>query len=71
MFFDISSEGLTTLKGIEFPSNVIKLDCSGNQLETLEGCPPSVTILYCYNNQLTTLKGCPSSVNIFTVIITN
>src|SRR5207237_377458 len=64
MEFDISSRNLTTLKDIDFPSNITTLNCSGNQLTTLEGCPPSVTTLYCYGNQLTTLEGCPPSVTI-------
>ena len=34
------------------PSNVTKLDCSYNQLKTLEGCPPSVKTLYCHRNSL-------------------
>ena len=62
MSFNISSRGLTTLKGIKFPSNIEELYCSHNQLTTLEGCPPNVTTLYCYGNQLTTLEGCPPSV---------
>src|SRR5436189_91985 len=64
MSFDISLSGLTTLKDIEFPSDIIGHYCAGNLLTTLEGCPPNITTLDCYSNQLTTLEGCPPNVTI-------
>jgi len=43
-------------------AGVTNLDCSDNQLTTLNGCPTSVTRLNCSDNQLTSLVGCPNSV---------
>jgi hypothetical protein len=37
--------------------------CSGNQLNSLEGCPITVgSNFFCRNNQLTSLEGCPTTV---------
>ena len=55
---DLSNRGLTSLVGM-VPEGTIKLDCSGNQLTSLEGCPSSVEILLCMRNHLTSLEGCP------------
>ena len=48
--------GLTSLKGIEYFSSLEVLDCSDNNLTTLDvsGCT-ALTELSCYNNSLTTL----------------
>ena len=65
MELNISSKGLTTLKGVKFSPDTTILNCSFNQLTTLEGCPTNIIKLNCYGNQLTTLEGCPPSVKIF------
>src|SRR5207253_1271985 len=52
MDFNLFNKGLTTLKGIEFPPNITKLDCDGNQLTTLEECHPTVIKLDYYKNPL-------------------
>ena len=69
MELDISSRGLTTLKGIEFSPDITLLYCDDNRLTTLEGCPPNVTRLCCNDNQLTTLEGCPP--NVISIICNN
>ena len=48
----------------ECPGGVTELDCSGNNITSLEGCPTlkSLTKLYCSGNNLTSLEGCPNSV---------
>ena len=54
---NLSSMGLTKLP--HFKSIGGYLDCRGNQLTSLEGCPTSIGgYLNCYHNQLTSLKGC-------------
>ena len=62
MKLDISSQGLTTLKDVEFPENLTELYCYNNQLTSLEHCPSNVTKLWCNINRLTSLEHCPSSV---------
>ena len=64
MKFDISGQGLTSLKNVNFPENVTELVCSVNDLTSLEYCPSSVTKLWCNYNQLTSLEHCPSSLTV-------
>ena len=51
-----------SLKDIKFTIIYGILDCSNNQLTSLDGCPEGVTTLLCSNNQLTSLDGCPENV---------
>ena len=62
MLFDISKRGIKSLKHVKFPEGVTYLNCSNNQLTSLEGCPRSVTVLDCRSNRLTSLEGCPAAV---------
>ncbi|MCL2329364.1 MAG: leucine-rich repeat domain-containing protein [Bacteroidetes bacterium] len=53
---DVSGKGISSLKGIEYFANLKTLDCSNNQLTSLD----VVSLLHlqsldCYNNQLTSL----------------
>ena len=41
-----------SLKDIKFTIIYGILDCSNNQLTSLDGCPENVTMLDCYNNPL-------------------
>jgi Leucine-rich repeat (LRR) protein len=41
--------------------NIVRLDCSNNQLTSLAKLPDSLQILYCWNNQLTSLPELPNS----------
>uniref|UniRef100_A0A6C0LZ10 Uncharacterized protein n=1 Tax=viral metagenome TaxID=1070528 RepID=A0A6C0LZ10_9ZZZZ len=59
---DISDRGLTTLVGYPFPPNVETVDCTHNDLTSLEGCPNTAIRLYCHHNRLTSLVGCPTNV---------
>src|SRR3989344_1924529 len=59
VLFDISNKRITTLEGIVFPKNITELDCSYNQLTSLEHCPKNLQKLDCRNNQLTSLEYCP------------
>ena len=45
MKLNISNQRLTTLKDYPFPNGVTELDCSYNQISSLEGCPNGVTKL--------------------------
>src|SRR3989338_4931366 len=58
VLFDISNKRITTLEGIVFPKNITELDCSYNQLTSLEHCPKNLQKLDCRNNQLTSLEHC-------------
>ena len=52
-----------SLKGFHIP-NYFKygvLDCSCQDLTSLEGCPEGVIYLDCCGNKLTSLEGCPKS----------
>ena len=77
MRFDLCNKNLTTLEYIDFPDDITELDCSGNQLTSLEhaglcpasapgACPPNLQILYCNCNfnQLTSLEHCPQSLQV-------
>ena len=57
-WFDISKGGLTTLLNVDFPQDILYLDCSNNQLTSLEGIPSTVIELDCSDNQLTSLIDC-------------
>lgn len=59
---NIKNRNLTSLTGINFTNNVTYLDCSDNQLTSLEGCPSTVKFLSCSHNQLKSLRDCPSTV---------
>ena len=53
---NVSGCGIADLKGLEFFSKLRSLDCSNNQLTTLDVTNhKSLEELYCQNNQLTTL----------------
>ena len=55
----IRQKRLTSLKGIEYFESLTNLDCSWNQLTTLDvSNNTKLTNLECYNNQLTSLDIC-------------
>ena len=58
---NVSYQGIRDLRGIEHFTFLQSLDCSSNQLTSLDvsGCT-ALTVLYCYGNQLTHLdvSGC-------------
>jgi len=56
---DISSNSLTTLKGL--PKNLIILVCECNRLTTLDYLPPNLKILSCRYNKITSLGNLPSN----------
>ena len=58
MKLDLSNHGLTTLQGIDFPYEITELDCSNNQLTSLQYCPEWIKKLDCSNK----------STNIFTIL---
>lgn len=64
----IDHQGITSLADyfqqhyIGSQAEIEILDCSFNELETLEGCPTNVKRLFCTNNKLTSLRGCPEGV---------
>ena len=64
MKLDISNRELTTLQGIDFPNDLLELNCSNNLLTSLEHCPKNLQILYCNENQLTSLQYCPENLQI-------
>lgn len=43
---------ISSLKSVTIPEDTEELDCSGLDLESLEGCPPSVKILHASHNKL-------------------
>ena len=67
IYLDVSNLGISSLDGIEHLVNLKFLDCSENQLSTLElsGCSDLVQ-LYCSSNQLSTLdlSGCSDLVRL-------
>lgn len=65
MKVDISGKDIKSLKDVDwdkYRNEPITLDCSNNQLTSLEGCPSSVTKLDCSFNNLKSLKGCPANI---------
>ena len=56
MEFSPNNRSISTLKGIEYLTDLTSLDCSSNQLTTLDvSNNTALTHLYCFNNQLTAL----------------
>jgi len=58
---DLSYKNLTKLPDLSLYKNLKNLNCSNNQISTLEGCPNSVINLDCSYNQLKNLEECPNS----------
>ena len=55
-FLDLPNKNITSLAGIEYFTNLVTLDCSGNQLTTLDVTKlTNLELLDCRGNQLTTL----------------
>ena len=54
-WLNISGKNVKSLAGIEYMANLRTLNCSNNQLTSLQRLPLSVTWLDCTNNQLTSL----------------
>ncbi|MBQ8567643.1 MAG: fibronectin type III domain-containing protein, partial [Oscillospiraceae bacterium] len=53
---NVSEKGISSLKGVEYFTKITYLNCSGNNLTTLDVSKNTVlTGLYCYNNNLTML----------------
>lgn len=59
MKVNISYQNITSLENINFPSDILELDCSQNPLTSLKGCPSQINVLICDHTLLTSLKGCP------------
>ena len=54
---DCSEKGIASLKGIEYFTKLIRLNCSGNNLESLDiSSNTELVILRCYGNNLTALN---------------
>lgn len=59
---DVSQKGISNLKGIEYFTNLLTLNCSGNQLTSLDlSKNTNLARLDCSDNKLTSLKVSPSS----------
>jgi Leucine-rich repeat (LRR) protein len=63
---DISNQQITTLKDIKWKENygvniddIAELNCTGNQLTSLQYAPPNLEEIYCTYNQLTSLQYTP------------
>jgi len=57
---NLSNKNLTVLPDdLSLYVNLQQLDCSKNQLTSLENLPPKLRVLFCYNNQLTSLDNLP------------
>ena len=56
MKLDLRNKGLTTLQRTYFPHGITELDCSYNQLTSLQYCPKNLQILDCGHNQLTSFN---------------
>ena len=62
-YFDYSSKGAKTLRGVKFGKVSGHFDCGNNQLTSLAGAPQEVGGGFdCSNNILTSLKGAPKKV---------
>lgn len=61
-FVYLSHQNISNLSGIEAFSNLTELDCSYNQIVTLENLPESLEKLICNDNQLTSIAHIPSRV---------
>jgi len=62
-YFDYSSKGAKTLRGVKFGKVSGHFDCGNNQLTSLAGAPQEVGGGFdCSNNILTSLKGAPQKV---------
>ena len=55
-FLNVSNQNISDLTGIEDFTAITYLNCSGNQLTSLNVSQNNaLTVLFCYNNQLTSL----------------
>lgn len=53
---DVSGKSISDLKGIEYFTNLISLDCSGNKLTSLDlSCNPALKAVNCQSNRITSL----------------
>src|SRR2546423_204604 len=57
----------SSLNDIDLPADTLILNCSGVQLESLEGCPSSVVQANFSRNQLQSLNGISKSIKILDV----
>jgi hypothetical protein len=61
-FVYLAHQNISNLSGIEAFSNLTELDCSYNQIATLENLPESLEKLICNNNQITSIAHIPSNI---------
>jgi hypothetical protein len=59
---NISNQGLRQLPDLSEYTNLFYLNCSNNELTSLQGIPSSVKLLNCANNQITSLNYLPHSI---------
>lgn len=57
---DISYKFINELPNLTNYTNLIKLDCSRNNLNTLENLPPNIEELDCYSNNLVNVDNLPN-----------
>ena len=55
LFIDISCEGIKSLPDLSRFKTLKKLECSNNQLTSLDNLPPTLTYLDCSYNNITNL----------------
>ena len=56
-YINVEKSNITSLKGVEYFSNLTKLICNGNNLTSLDLSKNTILgVVYCYDNQLTSLN---------------
>ena len=59
---DLSYKGLTQLPDLSLYTNLKNLNCSQNQITSMDNLPQAITKLECYNNQITSLDNLPHTI---------
>ena len=59
---DLSNKGLTKLPDLSLYTNLKNLNCSQNQITSMDNLPQAITKLECYNNQITSLDNLPQTI---------
>jgi hypothetical protein len=63
-FMDVNNKSISSLKGIEYFTNLATLDCGNNRITSLDLSKNKIlTKLHCQNNKLTSLKVYSNSLN--------
>jgi len=65
---DLSNKGLNELPDLSKYTNLIKLNCSCNNIVALDNLPPGLQKLYCAGNNIVALDNLPQGLQILDCI---